>query len=106
MIKLVITLARKEGTSFEAFKEYYLDEHVPIAEDITNLRKYTVAFALSPDRAEYDAVAELYFDSPGDLREGMESEAANAALEDLPNFADPDAGFNLATEELVQVDRT
>lgn len=106
MIKLVITLARKEATSFEEFKEYYLDEHVPIAEDIPNLRKYTVAFALSPDRSEYDAVAELYFDDTAAMREGMESEAAAAALDDVPNFADPDAGFNMATEELVQVDET
>ncbi|SFK73908.1 conserved hypothetical protein [Halogranum rubrum] len=106
MIKLVITLERKAGSSFEEFKEYYLDEHVPIAEDITNLQKYTVAFALSPDKSEYDAVAELYFDDVAAMREGMDSEAAGAALEDIPNFADPDAGFTMATEELVQVDET
>ncbi|SEO26078.1 conserved hypothetical protein [Halogranum amylolyticum] len=106
MIKLVITLARKEGTSFEEFKQYYLDEHVPIAEEIPNLQKYTVAFALSPDRSEYDAVAELYFEDAAAMKEGMESEAAGAALDDVPNFADHDAGFNMATEELVQVDET
>lgn len=106
MIKLVITLSRKEGTSFEEFKEYYLDEHVPIAKDIPNLEKYTVAFALSPDRSEYDAVAELYFESVDAMKEGLQSEANDAALEDLSNFADPDAGFNMATEELVQVDET
>lgn len=106
MIKLVITLDRAEGSSFETFKEYYLNEHVPIAEDITNLQKYTVAFALSPDKSEYDAVAELYFDDVAAMQEGMNSDAANAALEDIPNFADADAGFTMATEELVQVDET
>lgn len=104
MFKLIISLTRKEDMTHEEFKSYYFDEHAPIAEDIANLERYTVSMALDPGKSEYDAIAELYFDSPAAMKEGMSSDAAEAALEDVPNFADPDAGFDMATEEFVQVD--
>lgn len=106
MLKVIISLTRREDMSHEEFKSYYFDEHAPIAEDIANLERYTVSLALDPGDSEYDAVAELYFEDADAMREGMSSDAAEAALEDVPNFADPDAGFDMATEEFVQVDRT
>lgn len=106
MIRLTVTLERTDGWSFEEFREYYFEEHVPIAKEIPNLEKYTVSLALDPDEAAYDAIADLYFETPEALQEAMGSEEAQAALEDVPNFADPDAGFDMATEEHVQLDRT
>lgn len=104
MHKAVIGLNRRDGLSFEEFREYWLDEHAPLASEMPGLERYTVAFADDPDRAAYDGVAEVYFADAEALREGMGSETGQAATEDVGNFADADGMLYLVTEEHVVVD--
>lgn len=103
MVKVVIGIVARDDMSHEEFEEYYFETHAPIAEEIPNLERYVVSVAQGEDNA-YDAVAELHFEDAAAMREGMSSEAAKEALEDLPNFADPDAGFDITAEEHVVVE--
>ena len=74
----------------EAFDSYYYGTHVPIFAKTPGVRHVT--FSRSPikglvgDPTTY-LVAEVTFDSMADLEAGLASEAAQAAIEDLPNFA-------------------
>ncbi|HET7324819.1 MAG TPA: EthD domain-containing protein [Halococcus sp.] len=103
MPKLVVNLVRKDGMSIEEFRDHWYEDHAPRAGDIPHMNRYTTAVALDPDNSEYDGIAELYFDTPEDIDEAMESEAMQWALDDLENFTETDQNSNMVLEETVQV---
>lgn len=104
MIKMLIFVPRKEGMSFEAFRDYYDEEHGPLASELPNLRKYVVDFPRDPTKAEYDAVAELYFDDMGDLGAAFDSEVGQAVQEDAAAFIDQENQRTMIVEESVYLD--
>ncbi len=104
MVKLVVGLVKKDGTSIEEFEEHWHEEHAPRASEIPHLEKYTTAVALDPNESAYDGIAELYFDSPEDIDKAAESEAMQWALEDLENFTDTGKNTQMVLEETVQVE--
>lgn len=104
MVKLVVGLVCKDGMSIEAFEEHWNEEHAPRASEIPNLEKYTTAVALDPDESAYDGIAELYFESAGDIETAFDSEAGRWALEDLENFTETDQNTQMMFEETVQVE--
>ena len=74
----------------QAFDAYYYDTHVPIFAKTPGVRE--VVFSRPPVKSitgnsDVYLVAEVTFDSMADLEAGLASEAAQAAVADLSNFA-------------------
>ena len=100
MYKHVALLVRQEGMSHEEFREYWEDNHSPLAKDIEGVVRYQTVYPTDPENAEFDGVAELYFQMLEDLHEALGSEGsrdydptrevAAAAREDVDNFLDVD----------------
>lgn len=78
-----------QPTDADAFDRHYAETHAPLASTLPGLRSYTT---VSPDpgadgkRAEH-LVATLTFDDAEAFRAAMGSEAGQAAVGDLGNFA-------------------
>lgn len=74
MVKLIVFAKRKAGMSFEEFDRYWLENHAKVVQSVPefmrHVRKYTqchLAKGSGPAgpvaAAEFDGVAELWFDS-------------------------------------------
>ena len=91
-------LVRQEGMSHEEFREYWEDNHSPLATDIEGVVRYQTVYPTDHENAEFDGVAELYFETLDDLHEALGSEGnrdydptrdvAAQAREDVNNFLD------------------
>ena len=103
MVKLVVGLVKKDGMSIEEFREHWNEDHAPRASETPGLNRYTTAVALDPEHSKYDGIAELYFDSPDDIDEAVESEPMQWALDDLENFTETDENTQMVLDETVQV---
>lgn len=89
-------LVRKDGLSHEEFLDHWANEHVPLAREIPGVVRYTRVTPTDPEHAEFDGVAELYFESLDALRAGLGHESsrdydpnhpkAAAPREDVDNF--------------------
>ncbi|WP_458189002.1 EthD family reductase [Haladaptatus sp. NG-WS-4] len=106
MMKMVDLLVRKDGTSHQEFEDYWLNEHSELAKDLPGLRKYVTSVSKDPEKAGYDGVLELYFDSTADMKAAFDSEQGERVMADAAEFIDVDAGPTLIVEETVQVDDT
>jgi uncharacterized protein (TIGR02118 family) len=104
MIKLVNLLVRADDLTHEEFAEYWYDEHVPLAKELPNAKKYATSLPLDPERSEYDGVVELYFEDMGALKEAFDSDVGQAVMADLAKFAEADEGPMMYVEETVQFD--
>jgi uncharacterized protein (TIGR02118 family) len=62
MFKAIILLARKEGTSKEEFRQWWLGPHAELARGLPGLRGLRFNLVESDDAA-YDGISELWFDS-------------------------------------------
>ena len=60
--KVIGNLKRPDGMSFEAFKKWWLEVHVPRVKKWPGLVAYDVNFALNENEA-FDGVAVVWFDS-------------------------------------------
>lgn len=89
-MRVHIWLRRKDGTSPEDFREYWLENHAPISRDgYANLKGYVVKLVTrvpEGQEAPYDGVAELTWDDREGFSADMKSEAAKKATDDLANF--------------------
>ena len=98
MYKHVALLVRQEGMSHEEFREYWEENHSPLAKDIEGVVRYQTVYPTDPENAEFDGLAELYFETIDDLHEALGSEGsrdydptrevAAEAREDVDNFLD------------------
>ena len=110
MIKVVFLVKRAEGISHDDFVRHLLEHHVPLAlRHHPRLRKYSSAPIMpgTENPGEFDAVAELYFDSVEDFRSGLyDSETGRRVIrEDVARFCGP-GGRHYITEEIVFKDET
>jgi uncharacterized protein (TIGR02118 family) len=109
-------LVRKDGMSHEAFREYWEENHSPLAKDIEGVVRYHTVYPTDPENAEFDGVAELYFETLEDLHEALGSEGsrdydptrevAAAAREDVDNFLAVEERPRFIGKEVVQKDET
>ena len=114
MYKHVALLVRQEGMSHEEFREYWEENHSPLAKDIEGVVRYQTVYPTDPENAEFDGVAELYFETLEDLHEALGSEGsrdydptrevAAEAREDVNNFLDVDQRPRFIGEEKVWKD--
>ena len=91
MVKFVVVLYRKPGTSRAEFRRYLEDVHGPRAEAIPGLRRYVqnhVADDPRRDHPGWDAVVELSWDDRDAMERGWASPEGMAATADLEAFAD------------------
>jgi uncharacterized protein (TIGR02118 family) len=87
-VRLLVLYGHPEDP--EAFDKYYYDVHIPIAKKIKGLKKWTIGKVVgTPDGSPspYYFLADLYAESPEALQAIMSSPEAQAAVEDVPNFA-------------------
>ena len=81
MIKVMSLMKRKDGMTFEEFKDWLLDEHVAFARNLPGVRKYTVERARRRRTRTRPATAsaELCFDSEAAMAEAFGTDAGKAA---------------------------
>ena len=110
MIKMIITLKRREDMSHEEFVRYQRYIHRPLLESIPETRRYLRRFVVSypipapgyPDPS-YDSVVEAWFDSMEDMHALYSSGSFLREVEpDHVNFIDlASVGRIVAEEEVV-----
>ena len=91
MLKFVVVLYRKAGTSRAEFRRYLRDVHGPMAEAIPGLRRYVQNHvADDPTRADpgWDAVIELWWDDRDTMEKAWASAEGRRSTADLEAFAD------------------
>ncbi|MFC6727040.1 EthD domain-containing protein [Natronoarchaeum mannanilyticum] len=114
MYKHVALLVRQAGMSHEEFVEYWQNNHTPIAKDIEGVVRYQQVLPTEPEHAEFDGLAELYFETLEDLYEALGSpgsrdydptkEIAAEARDDVDNFLAVEERPRIIGEEIVQKD--
>ena len=91
MLKFMVVLYRKSGTSEAEFHDFLRDVHGPMALNIPGLRRYVQNHVLEdPRRARpgWDAIVELYFDNRDAMEAAWATAEGQAATADLGAFAD------------------
>ncbi|GAA0231910.1 EthD domain-containing protein [Haladaptatus pallidirubidus] len=96
MYKHVALLVRKDGMTHDEFVDYWQTNHTKIAREIEGVTKYSTVLPVTPDAAEFDGLAELYFEDLDALHDALGSEGsrdydpdkgkAKEAREDVNNF--------------------
>lgn len=106
MIKMMLLLVRKPGMSFEEFRDYYENRHVPLASSYDQpLVRYQRNY-ISGRMAEvvgYDCISEVWYDLDGqwsDHRDRIVSpEMSEIIARDEANFLDRSAMRVFVVEE-------
>ena len=96
MYKHIALLVRQDHLTHEEFVDYWQTNHTPIAREIEGVVRYATVLPTDPDNAEFDGVAELYFEDLEALHDALGSEGsrdydpdrgrAREAREDVDNF--------------------
>ena len=93
MIKLVYCIARKPGLTPGEFSHYWEHVHGPIGRRIPGLRRlvqsHAVVHPAGFPAADFDGMAELWFDDLAAVEEARRSPEWRASTEDEANFVDP-----------------
>jgi uncharacterized protein (TIGR02118 family) len=88
MVKAVVLYDPPEDP--DAFESYYADTHTGLAKAIPGLQRFEAARGVAtPDGSAvpYRRIAELTFENMDALQSVLGSEAGQAAINDIPNFA-------------------
>ena len=114
MYKHIALLVRQDGMSHDEFVEHWQETHTPIAKNIEGVVRYQQVLPTEPEHAEFDGIAELYFEtleelyaalgSPGSRDYDPTKEVAAKAREDVDNFLAIEKRPRFIGEELVQRD--
>jgi uncharacterized protein (TIGR02118 family) len=116
MYKHAALLVRKDGMTHDEFVDYWQTNHTPIARDIEGVVRYHTVLPSDPENAEFDGIAELYFESLDALHDALGSpgsrdydpskEVAAEAREDVDNFLAIHERPRFIGRETVQKDET
>lgn len=87
MLKLIVLYG--PPTDPDAFDAHYFGTHVPLAEKIPNVKRFSVSklSALDSSPSPYYLVAELFFDSREALVAALSTAEGQAAAADVATFA-------------------
>lgn len=103
MIKLIYSFRKRAGLSDEDFDRYWRDVHGPIGARIPGLRRLvhskTIVVPGDVRAADYDGVAELWFDDVESLLAARRSEEWRHSGLDEDYFIDPASTRYAVTEE-------
>jgi uncharacterized protein (TIGR02118 family) len=79
--KAIILLARAENMSRDAFRDWWLDDHAPLARQLPELRKAVFNLVRTED-APFDGITELWFESRRAFEEAYASEIGKQVVAD------------------------
>lgn len=83
MFKAMILLTRRDDMTHDEFVRWWLDEHVPLASGLPDVRKVILNVVDEGyDDAGIDGVSELWFDSRADFESAYASEIGKATAAD------------------------
>jgi uncharacterized protein (TIGR02118 family) len=103
MIKLVYCITKKSGMTDEDFFHYWKNIHGPIGARIPGLRRLVQSHRVSVPGdarpADFDGMAELWFDDMAALLEARKSPEWQASGEDEHNFIDESRVAYFISEE-------
>lgn len=107
-------LVRRSDLTHEAFLEHWAETHVPLARQIPGVVRYTRVVPVQPEHAEFDGIAELYFEDLAALKAALgqsgsrdydpDDPRAKAAREDVDNFLAIEERPRFIGKETVQVE--
>ena len=103
MIKVVYCITKKAGLTDEQFFHYWENIHGPIGARIPHVRRlvqsHRIVIPGDMRAADYDGVAELWFDDEAALLAARKSAEWKASSEDEANFIDRSRVAYLVTRE-------
>jgi len=103
VIKLVYCITKKAGLTDEQFFHYWKNIHGPIGARIPHVRRlvqsHRIAIPGDTRAADYDGVAELWFDDEAALLAARRSAEWKASSEDEANFIDHSRVAYVVTRE-------
>jgi uncharacterized protein (TIGR02118 family) len=105
MVKQIFLIKRKSGISFEDFKKYYLENHVPLVKKtITGIRKYVINFALQRGKeTAFDSIGEIWWDDVESIKEFNKTGAYEKIIApDEEKFINREQIIWILTEETIQ----
>jgi len=73
MYKHIALLVRREGETHDEFRERWLGERAPLVREIDGVVRHHTVVPTDPEVAEFDGIAELYFESVADLNDALGS---------------------------------
>lgn len=91
MIKLVALVRKKEDLSRDAFRDYWIRSHAPLARRIPGMRGYRINVAGNAGdlpSAPYDGSAEIWFEDRAQMEAGLSSPQGVVAGADTDHFAE------------------
>jgi uncharacterized protein (TIGR02118 family) len=100
MLKVLSLMKRKEGMSFDEFRNWARNEHPKLAEKIPGMKGYRMNVPVSenPD-SPYDAISEMWWDSDEARLKGFGTDEGKAAGADAA--AHCSSRFHFMAEEKV-----
>ena len=100
MLKVLSLMKRKEGMSFDEFRNWAKDEHPKLAQRIPGMRGYRMNVPLkeSPE-LPYDAISEMWWDSDEARLKGFGTDEGKAAGADAASHCA--SRFHFMAEEKV-----
>lgn len=105
MIKVISVIKRNPGMEVEAFQDYWLNVHGPIAAAMPGVRRYVQSHTLlggyRKGQPAADGIAELWFDDTDAMRALEGTAALEATLADHIEFVAPGGLAQIFTEEHV-----
>jgi len=101
MLKVLSLMKRKEGMSYDAFRDWALNKHPELARKMRGLRGYRMNVPLkeNPD-SPYDAISEMWWDSDEARLAAFATDEGKAAGADAAAHADR---FHFMAEEKVLI---
>ncbi|MGL4395198.1 MAG: Ohr family peroxiredoxin [Hyphomicrobium sp.] len=114
MLKVILTIQKRDDLSDEAFNRHYVDVHGPIVAKLPNLRRYIQnpwSAQFGPDEVIpklvsprlLGGISELWFDDLDAVHAAMKSEAWALSGEDLPKFTKAEATTMNVVDERVMI---
>jgi uncharacterized protein (TIGR02118 family) len=94
MIRLLVLYGHPKDPG--AFDKYYRETHIPIAKRMKGLKKWTIGKvkgAPGDESSPYYYAADLYMESREDFERLLASPEGQAAVADVPNYANGGATF-------------
>lgn len=79
--KAIILLRRKEHLTKESFREWWLEQHRPLALQLPGLRKMIINISQEDDAA-YDGASELWFDTRAKFEAAYSTDLGKAVAQD------------------------
>jgi uncharacterized protein (TIGR02118 family) len=87
LIKVVSFLKRPDRVSEAAFRDWWLQEHGPIAAQLPDIVRYSLSFPADGHGFAFDGMAQMYFEDADRLERAFETPIGLEAIESAKRHA-------------------